>query len=177
MLYVLQELPAGEMLAMEAHLANCSDCRRQIEALRPVVDGYLASRSTALRPTVSLWERLASRLAEDTGEAVASAFEDDWKEPEWKEGAPGLWYQLLSKDADTQRVTMVVRLEPGIKYPPHSHAGLEELYLLEGELWIDNRKLRPGDYNRAEAGTGDERVWSEGGCTCLLITSHRDILR
>jgi len=57
-----------------------------------------------------------------------------------------------------------------------THAGLEELHLLEGELWIDERKLYPGDYNRAEPGTGDKRVWSETGCTCVLITSTKDVL-
>jgi hypothetical protein len=56
------------------------------------------------------------------------------------------------------------------------HAELEELHLLDGELWIDARKLQPGDYNRAEAPTGDKRVWSETGCTRVLITSTRDIL-
>jgi anti-sigma factor ChrR (cupin superfamily) len=69
---------------------------------------------------------------------------------------------------------MLVRLAPNTSYPPHRHAGFEELYLLEGELWIENRKLEPGDYNRAEAGTSDHRVWSETGCMCLLITSPSD---
>ena len=71
---------------------------------------------------------------------------------------------------------MLVRLLPGVDYPPHTHAGLEELFLLDGELWIDDRKLYPGDYNRAEAGSGDKRVWAETGCTCVLITSTKDIL-
>jgi anti-sigma factor ChrR (cupin superfamily) len=71
---------------------------------------------------------------------------------------------------------MLVRLAPNTSYPPHQHAGVEELYLLEGELWIENRKLEPGDYNRAEAGTSDQRVWSETGCMCLLITSPSDQL-
>jgi anti-sigma factor ChrR (cupin superfamily) len=84
---------------------------------------------------------------------------------------------LDSVDGETRRVTMLVRLEPGVEYPPHVHAGVEELYLLDGELWIDDRRLHPGDYHRAVAGTGDKRVWSEGGCTCVLITSHRDILK
>jgi hypothetical protein len=53
---------------------------------------------------------------------------------------------------------------------------VEELYLLDGELWIDHRKLYPGDYNRAEPGTSDMRVWSETGCTCVLITSTKDAL-
>ena len=57
------------------------------------------------------------------------------------------------------------------------HAGVEELHLLHGELWIDDKKLYPGDYNRAEPGTADTRVWSETGCTCVLITSTRDVLR
>ena len=70
-----------------------------------------------------------------------------------------------------------MRLLPGVDYPAHTHARLEELFLLDGELWIDDRKLYPGDYNRAVAGTGDKRVWSETGCTCVLITSTRDILR
>jgi anti-sigma factor ChrR (cupin superfamily) len=62
-------------------------------------------------------------------------------------------------------------------YPPHIHAGVEELHRLDGELWIDDRKLFPGDYNRGEPGTGDSRVWSETGCTCVLVTSFRDILQ
>jgi anti-sigma factor ChrR (cupin superfamily) len=89
---------------------------------------------------------------------------------------PGIFCRLLSNDAQRKRVSMLVRLAPGIEYPPHAHAGVEELHLLEGELWIDARKLHPGDYNRAEPGTADERVWSETGCTCLLTTSVEDPL-
>jgi hypothetical protein len=74
------------------------------------------------------------------------------------------------------RVSMLVRLQPGVSYPPHRHAGREELHLLHGELWIDDRKLYPGDYYDAEPGTADSRVWSETGCTCVLITSLNDKL-
>jgi hypothetical protein len=41
---------------------------------------------------------------------------------------------------------------------------------------MDDRKIFPGQYNRAEASTGDKRVWSETGCTCALITSTQDAL-
>jgi len=41
---------------------------------------------------------------------------------------------------------------------PHRHADVEELHLLQGELMIGDRKVYPGDYNRAEAGTIDHRV-------------------
>jgi anti-sigma factor ChrR (cupin superfamily) len=72
---------------------------------------------------------------------------------------------------------MLVRLAPGASYPAHTHAGEEELHLLHGELWIDGRKLFAGDYNHGAPGEGDESVWSETGCTCVLTTSTKDILR
>ena len=50
---------------------------------------------------------------------------------------------------------------------------MEELHLLDGELWIDERKLVPGDYNYGAPGAGDERVWSETGCTCRSRHQHR----
>jgi hypothetical protein len=37
--------------------------------------------------------------------------------------------------------------------------------------------LHAGDYNRGEPGASDHRVWTETGCTCLLITSTKDVLR
>jgi anti-sigma factor ChrR (cupin superfamily) len=130
-----------------------------------------------LRPSTSLWERLAQRVAAEAGaEPLLPEPQERSAEPEWDEVAPGISCQLLATDTARDIVSMLVRLAPGTDYPPHSHAGVEELHLLDGELWIDDRKLHPGDYNRAEPGTADKRVWSETGCTCVLITSTRDVL-
>jgi hypothetical protein len=97
-------------------------------------------------------------------------------EPDLNEPGPGISCKVLATDLERNRLSMFVRLAPGGEYPPHTHAGIEQLYLLLGELWIDDRKLYPGGYNRAEPGTGDKRVWSETGCTCILVTSSSDIL-
>lgn len=99
-----------------------------------------------------------------------------WSAPEWEDLAPGISCKLLATDTEKHVVSMLVRLAPGAEYPPHSHAGDEQLHLLAGELWIDERKLHPGDYNRAAPGTSDKRVWSENGCTCVLVTSTKDVL-
>ena len=135
-----------------------------------------ASRDGVLRPPASLWSRLASRLAVETGESPLAP-PTPAAEPEWEEVAPGISVKLLATDVERDRVSMLVRLEPGTDYPPHLHAGLEELHLLDGELIINERKLLPGDYNRAEAGTSDHRVFSATGCMCLLVTSPGDGLR
>ncbi|HEX2139339.1 MAG TPA: cupin domain-containing protein [Woeseiaceae bacterium] len=175
--YVLQSLPPSEVPDLEAHIAACPHCRQEMEALRPVIDSFASWPIDVLRPSASLWGRLAQRFAAETGEEPLSPPVDRWAEPEWEEVAPGITCKLLATDKATNRVSMLVRLAPGVAYPPHSHAGVEELHLLEGELVIDDKKLYPGDYNRGEPGESDQLVWSETGCTCVLITSTRDILR
>lgn len=171
----LKALPAGELAAAEAHIASCPDCRRELESLRPVVDRFVSWPADVLRPTASLQTRLARRIAEETGKEPVLP-PPRWSEPEWEEVAPGIKCKLLATDTQRDRVSMLVRLAPGASYPAHTHAGVEELHLLDGELWINEKKLVPGDYNYAAPGADDEHIWSETGCTCLL-TSTNDILR
>jgi anti-sigma factor ChrR (cupin superfamily) len=174
--YAMRALPAAERPAFEVHLASCKDCGRELETLRPIVESFVAWPVDVLRPPSSLQERLARRIATDLGRPSVVPPPSGYREPEWEEVAPGIFVKLLANDTERDRVSMLVRLLPGVEYPPHTHAGLEELYLLDGELWIDERKLYPGDYNRAEPPSGDKRVWSETGCTCVLVTSTKDIL-
>lgn len=176
--HAARALPADEVAAVEAHVASCSHCQRELEMLRPVVDRFLVSwPADVLRPAASLQERLARRIAAETGLEPLWPPARQPREPEWEEVASGIFCKLLATDTERHRVTMLVRLLPGVEYPSHIHAGVEELHLLDGELWIDERKLYPGDYNRCPPGTEDKKVWSETGCTCVLTTSTRDILR
>jgi anti-sigma factor ChrR (cupin superfamily) len=176
--FALQVLPTGEIAAAEAHIAACPDCRRELETLRPMVDRFVAWPTDVLRPTTSLQDRLARRIAEETGQQpVVPPSTERWSEPDWEQVAPGIECKLLATDAERYRVSMLVRLAPDASYPAHTHAGVEELHLLGGELWIDARQLFPGDYNYGAPGAGDQRVWSGTGCTCVLITSTKDVLR
>ena len=175
--YALQALPASEMPPIEAHVASCPECRRELQSLRVVIDRLVSWPTDVLRPTASLGMRLASRIAAETGKTPMLPAAPEWTEPEWEQVAPGIECKLLATDEERHRVSMLVRLAPGASYPPHTHAGVEELHLLEGELWIDERKLFPGDYNYGAPGAGDTLVWSKTGCTCVLVTSTKDTLR
>jgi anti-sigma factor ChrR (cupin superfamily) len=175
-LYALQALPSSEAAPVGAHIAGCTECRQEMETLLPIVESFVAWPIDLLRPPVPLWERLARRIAAETGGEPVLAALQRWPEREWKEAAPGISVKLLATDTETNRVSMLVRLAPGTEYPPHRHGGVEELHLLHGELMIGDRRLYPGDYNRAETGSVDRRVWSETGCTCVLITSYNDTL-
>ena len=175
--YALRALPLSEVAAAEAHIAACPECRRELESLRPVLDRFVAWPTDVLRPAASLQARLALRIAGETGKEPVPPPAQSWSEPDWEQVAPGIECKLLATDTERHRVSMLVRLAPHASYPPHTHAGVEELHLLDGELWIDERKLFPGDYNHGAPGASDQRVWSETGCTCVLITSTKDLLR
>ncbi|HJU21983.1 MAG TPA: cupin domain-containing protein [Casimicrobiaceae bacterium] len=174
--YGLQATSEVEARAIEAHLPSCEECRHEVEALRPLVDAFAFWPTDILTPPRALESRLADRLAADTGGERVSPSPQRTQKPDWNEVGPGISCKLLTSDNETRMVGMLVRLAPGAHYPPHTHGAVEELHLLDGELWIDERKLQPGDYNRGEPGTADKSVWSETGCTCVLVTSMEDIL-
>jgi hypothetical protein len=175
-LYALQVLSASEVSVFEDHLFTCAQCGREIETLRPIIGSFASWPTDVLRPPTSLWKRLSQRISDESGAEPVLPPDPQPAEPEWEKVADGIFCKLLSVDAERSRVTMLVRLAPGADYPPHRHAGVEELHLLHGELMIDEKKLRAGDFIRSEAGSADHRVWSEIGCTCVLITSTRDVI-
>src|SRR5690606_23475717 len=174
---VLEALPESEAVALKAHGVECDTCRQELASLAPITDALGVWPTDVLRPPSSLAERLAHRIATETGTAPVLPPRREWKDPEWEAVGPGIFCKILATDAERDRVTLLVRLLPGASYPPHAHAGVEELHLLDGELWIEDRLLYPGDLSYGEPGTSDQRVYSETGCTCVLITSPSDVLR
>lgn len=175
--YALQALPGSEVAAAEEHMAACPECQRELESLRPVLNSLAFWPADVLRPTASLQSRLMHRIASETGKEPMPPPVRRWSEPGWEKVAPGIECKLLATDAERHSVNMLVRLAPGASYPAHTHAGVEELHLLDGELWIDDRKLLPGDYNYGAPEESHERVWSKTGCTCFLVANAKDILR
>jgi anti-sigma factor ChrR (cupin superfamily) len=129
-----------------------------------------------MQAPTALQTRLVERISCESGGQAMQPPAPRWNEPPWEDVAPGIAVKLLGGDDESHLVSMLVCLAAGVEYPPHTHAGLEELHLLYGELWIDERKLYPGNYYSAAPGTRDRRVWTATGCTCLLVTSTRDEL-
>jgi quercetin dioxygenase-like cupin family protein len=174
-LFALQVLPPRETASVEAQISSCEHCRQELETLRPIVRSFVGWSTDVLRPAESLWGRLAERIASETATPPFLPTLATVK-PEWEEAAPGIHVKILTRNAENDSVSMLVRLDPGTDYPGHTHAGIEELHLLHGILKVDDRTLYPGDFIHAEAGSVDHRVWSETGCTCFLMTSMKDVL-
>ena len=65
-------------------------------------------------------------------------------------------------------------MAPGTSYPGHRHAGVEECYVLEGDLRVGDLVMRAGDYQRAAIGSVHGVQSTEGGCLLLVLMSDRD---
>ena len=55
-------------------------------------------------------------------------------------------------------------------------AGIEELYLLEGDLTVEGYTMHAGDYCRAEAGSFHGEIRTKTGCKFIAIASREDEL-
>src|SRR4051812_24329912 len=81
-------LDGSEEAQAKAHIASCPQCREEVERLRPILEGFAAWPRDILSPTAPLQERLAHRIAADTGKAAVMPPARTWSEPAWEQVAP-----------------------------------------------------------------------------------------
>jgi anti-sigma factor ChrR (cupin superfamily) len=71
---------------------------------------------------------------------------------------------------------MPVRMEPGTSYPRHRHKGVEEGYVLEGDLHVGDEAMKAGDCQRAETESIHAVQSTESGCLLRIVSSTVDEL-
>lgn len=75
----------------------------------------------------------------------------------------------LKFDEIKQRsTTILLKFEPGAKYPYHNHPGGEEIYVVSGKAILENVTLSEGDYLNTPVNF-KHSVTTETGCTLLLV--------
>ena len=167
-LYSLGALDDQGTWQFRKHLVvGCGRCSDDLETFDSVTQALAFSAAPA-EPSPILRERLFGAIA-----GHAATFDlDAYREGPWEPHAmPGIWYRRLHVDERERRAVLVVRAEPGARYPAHRHAALEEMFMLEGELTFGDRTYRAGDYVRSECSTEHEASETPGGCMFLLRAS------
>ena len=86
----------------------------------------------------------------------------------------GLFVKPLFVDAERKYSTTLLRMEPGVHYPSHRHVETEELFVLEGDLIVEGKKMVAGDYCRGESDSVHGEVWTEAGGTYLVLASQEN---
>jgi len=169
-LYALGALSAEESAGFEAHLAEgCRTCAEEVRELSTVA-GLVGVGVPAVAPRPGLRDALLARLAGEDSAWIVVRRDDG----EWQAGGAGLELKYLYRDTIERRYNAIGRLEPGARRASHRHSGVEELYVLAGDIRLHGRVLRVGDYCVAAAGTVHGDMITETGCTFLLVASERD---
>ncbi|HYP27470.1 MAG TPA: cupin domain-containing protein [Blastocatellia bacterium] len=178
-LYALGMLDEKEARVFETHLVEgCELCSREVTAYESVVVdlGFAAEMET---PSQGTRERLSARIASEAppaAEAPEPALSSSHKtrsirteELAWHEVNAGIFIKRLSVDEGSGLATSLVKMAPGKRLARHRHSGPEQLFILEGDCYIQDVRLGPGDYHRAEEGSIHDTTYTVGGTTFLLI--------
>ena len=94
----------------------------------------------------------------------------DWK-PLIEKGVNtnGLFVKALRIDENKGRSpAIMLKFEPGAKYPYHNHPAGEEIFILKGSCMVNETILNAGDYLYTPPDF-KHGVHSETGCEMLLI--------
>lgn len=89
----------------------------------------------------------------------------------WMTLAPGVEVKFLYENPATGARTVLVKMAPNTAFPPHEHRGIEDLYQIEGEAFVGDVRMGPGDYCRAPADTEHNDVRSgASGLLAIVVT-------
>lgn len=200
-LFVLDALKVEDARSYRLHLAQCEACRREVDSLSRTARD-LALLAPERTPPADLWQRVLQRIRKNDprvqpdrpAEAAVStqvwrAWESDTdgNTPDFTflaagagrfepTAVQGVEARKLFVDRENDRVTMLVRMQPGASYPRHVHADVEECFVLSGDLSVGTHRMHAGDYQRAESGSMHAVQSTENGCVLLLVSSLHDEL-
>jgi anti-sigma factor ChrR (cupin superfamily) len=93
-----------------------------------------------------------------------------WHSP----GIPKVEVALLYHDRVKREKTGLLRAAPDMHYPPHRHGGVEEIYMLSGDLMLEGVTYYAGDYIRSAAGSDHAAAYSAEGCMFFFRNSVDD---
>ncbi len=193
--YVLHTMNDAERRTFETWLDSADEeHRREVWRLQALVADLALSVSPRIPPARVKESLMRSIRADREGKAADSAAATQvWKrwvgtsssgrllvrgsEGEWEAtDVPGVAVRRLAVDSDRDVVTMMIRMEPGSRYPSHRHGGVEECYVLDGDLRHGDSVMLAGDFERLESRTLHGEQWTENGCLLLIHSSQHDEL-
>jgi anti-sigma factor ChrR (cupin superfamily) len=97
-------------------------------------------------------------------------------EVQWRSGrVPKVEIAILHVDEVRRERVGLLRAEPGMEYPPHTHGGVEEIYMLSGDLRLEGIVYGPGDYIRSTSGSHHATSYSTDGCMFFFRASLDDV--
>jgi quercetin dioxygenase-like cupin family protein len=162
-------LDSDERRDLEARLAALSPGIRADVARIYDTGVEIAASANLEEPSPAVRDALLARVAAPLNHTIAST------EGAWIDAAmPGVRMKILAMDRARDRVSMLLKGEPGARFPAHRHSGPEECYVISGSLNVEGRILQAGDFHHAEGDSDHGEAWTDQGVEVLLVASASD---
>jgi anti-sigma factor ChrR (cupin superfamily) len=176
-LYALDLLDLEERLWVEAQVLECPDLAEELASYQTAV-GLLPYTAPPVTMAADLKDRLFDRLGLDEIETDTisppvisphlTTFAVRSGERQWQpHRMPGVEVVVLFNDTVNRMRSLLVKVAAGIVYPLHQHRGVEEIYMLEGELDLSGEIYLAGDYIRSTTNS-IHAPSTNTGCTFLI---------
>jgi anti-sigma factor ChrR (cupin superfamily) len=128
-------------------------------------------------PRPHVLQRLMARVAETSAAPPAGfSFRLDSEQDWLPHLVPGIRMKVLSANERRGYATLLLDVAPGTRFPAHHHGGDEECYVISGSLVACGRRIGPGDFHHADAGSDHGELWTDEGCRVLLVVAPEDYL-
>jgi quercetin dioxygenase-like cupin family protein len=155
-LYALDLLDLEERLWVESQVVIYPDLAEELASYQAAV-GAIPFSAPIVPMAADLKDRLFSQLGLDPVEsrpeipaAPPEMFAIKAENMQWKpHRMEGVEVVVLFIDEANRMRNLLVKAAAGVTYPFHQHHGIEEIYMLEGELVINDQVYLAGDYIRS----------------------------
>lgn len=176
-------LTKGMALLVESHIGMCEQCMEQIQtsnriggdllqSIRPVaMEPGCLDRFLAMLDGVEMDEVMpldASRKSE-VPESLAAVIGDDLDALEWK--SMGLGVQQYDLKLGGVGATRLLRIQPGVSVPHHTHTGNELTLILRGSYSDEIGRFQVGDVADLDDQLEHQPIVdTDQECICLIAT-------
>lgn len=180
-LYALDLLSASEQAWVEQQVADCPELAEELASYQAAVTAIPYGA-----PTLPMADNLKDRLFAQLGlgfdppiEATPASIPNVYQavrsqDLNWQpHTVPGVRVAIVHIDEIKREMVGFLKAEPGVRYPRHRHAAIEEIFMIEGDLIIGEEVYGAGDYLRSQPGSSHS-PYTNGGCQFFFHTSLDD---
>ena len=136
----------------------------------------LATLAGGAEPRPIVKTRLMARISENAAMPAGFTLRFDFDEDWLPHPVPGIRMKVLSVNRRNGYATLLLDVKPGTRFPAHHHDGDEECYVISGSVFTLGRRLGPGDFVHADAGTDHGELWTDEGARVLLVVPLEDYM-
>ena len=131
----------------------------------------IAATASGEEPSPGVRDALLAKVSAPSNHTITST------DGEWVETAsPGVRMKILAIDRARDQVTMLLKGEPGARFPAHRHSGPEGCYVISGSLVVEGQVLHAGDFHHAEGDSDHREAWTDQGMEVLIVAAASDYL-